>query len=128
MAEELKFPHLTYFRASEFDCQCGRCVGGAEHMDIPLLLMLDHAREHAGVPFVITSAYRCAAHNRSVGGVTNSAHTRGLAVDIATLTSRARFEVLRALLAQGAQRVGIGSTFVHVDVDETKPRRVAWDY
>lgn len=128
MAKEPSFPQLTYFRAREFDCQCGRCVGGAEHMDVNLLVLLDHARAEAGVPFVITSAYRCAAHNRSVGGVTNSAHTRGQAVDIATLSSRARFEVLRALLAMGAQRVGIGSTFVHVDTDETKPRRVAWDY
>lgn len=128
MTEESNFPSLTYFKASEFDCKCGRCEGSATHMDKRLLNLLDKAREAAGIPFVINSAYRCQAHNRRVGGVANSAHTRGLAVDIATLTSQARFEVLDALLVLGAERIGIAKTFIHVDVDDTKPRRVAWDY
>lgn len=44
---------------------------------------LDIARSYAGVPFVITSGYRTPEHNRAVGGVEKSQHTKGIAVDIA---------------------------------------------
>ncbi len=122
------FPDLKHFRASEFACPCGNCDGGAERMDYDLLLMLDQAREEAGIPFVITSGYRCPQHNAAVGGVPDSAHTLGMAADVAVLSSRARFTVLAALLSMGAQRLGVGDTFVHVDVDDDKPLDVAWTY
>lgn len=36
-----------------------------------------------GKPLLTTSAYRCQRHNLDVGGVPNSFHKRGLALDIA---------------------------------------------
>ena len=51
-------------------------------MDKNFLQKLDRARDVAGVPFIITSAYRCEQHNKNVGGKPNSAHLRGYAVDI----------------------------------------------
>ncbi len=128
MAKHPSFPNLKYFKPHEFDCPCGKCDGGAERMDYDLLLMLDQARAEARVPFVINSAYRCPEHNARVGGVRDSAHTLGAAVDIATLSSRARFAVLHALIMVGAERLGIGDTFIHVDVDDSKPDRVVWGY
>ncbi len=122
------FPNLKHFKPSEFACKCGQCDGGAERMDYDLLKMLDQAREEAGVPFKITSGYRCAEHNAAVGGVKDSAHVYGFAVDIAALSSPARYAVVRALLMLGARRVGIADTFVHVDVDDAKPDRVMWTY
>lgn len=97
-------------------------------MDYDLLMMLDKAREEAGVPFHINSAYRCPKHNAKVGGVKDSSHLYGMAVDISTMTSRARFRVLQAVLKMGAQRVGVANTFIHVDVDDDKPLNVAWTY
>ena len=77
---------LRHFFATEFRCKCG-CGAGIEQMHPDLLMMLDELRDRAGIPLVLSSAYRCEAHNRKVGGVNASAHTRGYAVDIKCLNS-----------------------------------------
>ena len=51
-----------------------------------LLALLEEAREYLGgdaakVTVTLNSAYRTAAHNKKVGGATNSTHTKGYAVD-----------------------------------------------
>lgn len=43
---------------------------------------LDTIREGYGKPIVINSGYRCPELNKAVGGVSNSYHQKGLAVDI----------------------------------------------
>ena len=59
---------LRHFSPVEFRCKCG-CGAGMEKMDADLLQMLDEARDLAGIPFPLSSAYRCPKHNRAVGGV-----------------------------------------------------------
>lgn len=66
---------LRHFSPVEFRCKCG-CGAGMEKMDADLLHLLDEARDLAGTPFSLTSAYRCPKHNKAVGGVPTSAHTR----------------------------------------------------
>ena len=79
---------LRHFSPLEFRCKCG-CGAGMEKMDADLLQMLDEARDLAGIPFPLSSAYRCPKHNKAVGGVPTSAHTRGYAVDTRVARSRA---------------------------------------
>ena len=93
---------MRYFRPEEFDCKCKKCKDNGEGRGIDMmedyfLQMLDDARHKAGIPFVITSGYRCPSHNRAVGGVANSAHTKGLAADIACSDSRTRGYIIGAL-------------------------------
>ena len=88
---------LRHFSPVEFRCKCG-CGAGMEKMDADLLQMLDEARDLAGIPFPFSSAYRCPKHNKAVGGVPTSAHTRGYAVDIRCVDSHSRFVMLQALL------------------------------
>lgn len=47
---------------------------------------LQRIRDHLGIPIYINSGYRCSELNRIVKGVDNSAHLKGLAVDITTCT------------------------------------------
>ena len=68
------------FHLSEFTCKCGRCRN--QLVDLGMLARLQKLRDVLGVPLYITSAYRCPTHNRNVGGVSNSRHTKGDAVDI----------------------------------------------
>lgn len=89
---------------------------------------LDFARTIANIPFIITSGYRCEAHNEAVGGKSNSAHTRGRAADIKATDSRSRFLIVEALLAAGFTRIGVAKTFIHADDDPTLPQEVMWDY
>ena len=98
------------------------------NMDIKFLHELDKAREIAGVPFVINSAFRTPEHNAKIGGSPNSSHMRGLAVDISVTDSRQRFIILNALIQVGFNRIGIAKTFIHVDMDENKSGEVVWLY
>jgi len=99
-----------------------------ENMNVDFLAKLDEAREIAGIPFHINSAFRTPEKNSEVGGKSNSSHLRGLAVDISTTDSRTRFIVLQALIAAGFTRMGIGDTFIHVDMDTEKSQNVIWTY
>ena len=115
---------MKYFKLEEFKCPC--C--GEVHMDDKFLSMLDLARTIAGIPFVITSGYRCKKHNKEIGGVPDSAHTKGLASDIRVNNSIERYMIVVSLLQAGFNRIGIGSDFIHVDCDESKPQYVIWTY
>jgi zinc D-Ala-D-Ala carboxypeptidase len=98
-----------------------------ENMQPHFLAKLDEAREYAGIPFVINSAYRSPTHPLSIKKPTSS-HIKGLAVDIRCNTSRNRSLVLDALRAVGFNRIGIAKTFIHVDLDFDKSQNVTWIY
>lgn len=98
------------------------------NMDKYFLSKLDEAREMAGIPFHINSAYRTKEHNAKIGGSPNSSHLKGLAVDISATDSRTRYTILDALLSVGFNRIGIADTFIHVDLDKDKSQNVIWTY
>lgn len=90
-------------------------------MDRHFLEMLETA--YRIYPFRINSAYRTPDWERRHGRAGTSAHCKGRAADLATPDSRTRWFVINALLLAGFTRLGIGKTFVHVDIDvnETRP-------
>ena len=98
------------------------------NMDEEFLQRLDEAREYAGIPFIINSAWRSEEDNKRVGGKPNSSHLKGLAVDIKATNSRQRGLILDALRSVGFSRVGIAKTFIHVDLDFDKDQDVTWLY
>jgi zinc D-Ala-D-Ala carboxypeptidase len=117
---------LKHFRLSEFDSP--DVPGSGSRMSPKFLKMLDEARELAGVPFKINSGYRTPGRNAAVNGSVGSSHLIGCACDISCHTSSKRFRIVAALVAAGFTRVGIHSSFIHVDHDSTKTPGVAWLY
>lgn len=115
----------NFFRLSEFDSPDVK--GSGENMQHSTVEMLDDARGYAGIPLVINSGFRTAAHNRRIGGAPNSTHLRGFGADIRCHT-RENFErVALALIAVGFRRFGAGSNFIHVDNDPSLPQ-TQWLY
>lgn len=99
--------------------------------------LLDRARHDAGVPFTITCGFRDPEHNAQVGGVSDSAHLKGLAVDLHCPDSHTAFLIVQACLAVGIKRAGVyhgqpdaeghvQSTHIHVDFDPDLPQEVLW--
>ena len=117
---------LKYFTLSEFDCPC--CKGSGKKMDKKFLEKLDYARHNAQIPFKINSAYRCEARNTLVGGRVGSSHLKFLAVDLAYNGSRERYIIVNALINVGINRIGIGKSFIHCDIDNLKDQDVIWLY
>jgi len=66
------------FKLREFQCRC--C--GTVKLSPKLLMMLELMRSAWCGPLVITSGYRCPAHNKAVGGASRSLHLQGMAADI----------------------------------------------
>lgn len=92
-----------------------------------LMFKLDRAREYFGHPIVITSGYRDPSKNDEVGGVKDSAHTTGKAVDIRIpKDQQMRDKLLWALGRAGFDRVGAYNLHAHVDVDKDKPTPAFW--
>lgn len=91
-----------------------------------LVEMLDIAREIAGVPIVITSGYRTPEYNSIVGGVEDSSHTAGLAVDIRCPNDQYGKQVAFGLGQAGFRRAGFYDRHVHVDIDSSKPVPAIW--
>lgn len=121
-----KFQDLKYFNRSEFDSP--DIEGSGENMSDELLLLLDEIREKAGFAFKINSGYRTESHNKKVGGVSSSSHTKGLAVDIACSNSRQRAVIIQLALSKGINRIGIAKSFIHLDIDKEKSPLVVWLY
>lgn len=116
---------MKFFNIKEFDSPDK--PGSGSMMKASTLAMLDKARSIAGIPFKIESGYRTVEHNKEVGGVANSAHTRGYAADIVT-TPGTRDKIIKALVQAGFKRIGIGTNFVHADNDPSLPQNTAWGY
>ena len=79
-------------------------------------------------PIIINSGYRSKEHNKKVGGVENSLHLIGLAVDIHVkgLNSKILYLVMenlikRKIISNGG--LGLYDTFVHYDLGDVR----RWD-
>lgn len=73
--------NTTNFKPSEFCCTCGHCTGYPSYMKKAELQHIQKIRTHYNKSMTITSALRCSYENNRVGGVKNSGHMRGYAVD-----------------------------------------------
>lgn len=117
---------IKYFKPQEFASPDAPDSG--YFMNLDFVRKLDQLREAMKMPLSIHSGYRTPEHNATVGGVDSSAHEAGHAADIGALSSGAKFAIVEAAMRLGFRRIGIGSTFVHIDDDITKPQDVCWLY
>lgn len=103
-------------------------VGSGKQMNQQFLKMLKKAERFAGFKFEYNSAFRTKSHNKIVGGVADSSHTKGLGVDIKVNSINQRDIVVESARKAGFKRIGIANSFVHLDNDLSKPLYVAWGY
>lgn len=117
-AEAEEFWHgVTYFTREEFACRCGNCGGFPEEPDRILVQLAERTRQHFGKPVLVSSGVRCAVHNAAVGGVSNSRHLLGKAMDFCVQGYAAQ-PVLAYLQQQPELRYAyaIDGSYVHMDI------------
>ena len=116
------------FKVREFRCRDG---SDAIMIDQTLVVLLQAIREHFNKPITITSGYRTATHNASVGGAKSSQHLLGRAADIqvqgVSVEDVAAYaeSLMPAWGGVGRYPVKAGRTkgWVHVD---TRPNKSRW--
>lgn len=114
------------FTVSEFACKGKLCCTTVK-IDEALVAYIQQIRDHFEAPVTINSGYRCAKHNKKVGGSSNSYHTKGQAADIKVL-GVAPAEVAKYAESIGVLGIGLYETasdgyFVHID---TRPTKSFW--
>lgn len=111
---------IVHFERDEFKCKCdGKyCNGFPAEPDERMVRMTDQLRKNLGVPITIVSGLRCKTWNAIQGGVSNSQHMYGEAVDIyAKGVSQSRVEAELDKIGGVRYHYAIkGSSNVHFDV------------
>lgn len=118
-----------HFHATEFTCHCDHC--SEQQVDQELLDKLEELRRRAGCVIMVTSGYRCPAHQqklRELGYETAmgpSQHELGRAADIAPVP-KTKLPKLVEEARKLFRAVGEARSFVHVDLRTDKERN--WSY
>jgi hypothetical protein len=123
MDNEINWKVYKHFEEAEFSDNKGKCWIAKKLVD-----KLSRARIIADISFRLSSACRNEEQNKDAGGSATSSHLKGLAVDISCIHSGSRFKIVRALIQAGFTRIGISKTFIHVDIDSSKPQNLIWIY
>lgn len=108
-----------FFTETEFVHAVPSC--SLSDMSDELLERLDTARAYLGAPLYINSAFRTREYELIHGREGSSSHCKGLAVDIKCNTSEYRLQLVKSLFRAGFRRIGISRSFVHADIDKSKP-------
>ena len=113
----------TNFKSTEFDCHGSGCCSTTQ-IDEKLVQYLQQIRTHFGKSVNVSSGYRCATHNKNIGGATGSKHSTGQAADI-YINGVAPAEIAKYAESIGILGIGLYETdkdghFVHVDTRTTK--------
>lgn len=110
---------LNYFRLSEYfnltEFQCPCCHTVKLHPELQRRSV--KLREAWGLPVIINSAYRCDKRNSLVGGVSDSRHRLGRAID-ARVPLASQEEFRRLALFCGFSRVILypKRNFAHIEI------------
>lgn len=111
---------IKHFKREEFACKCGGkyCNGFPVEPERNLVTVADRVREHFGESAIVSSGVRCKQHNANVGGVANSRHMAGKAMDFCVIGETAK-EVLAYAQAQPEIRYAyaIDQNYIHMDIE-----------
>ena len=117
------WPGIVYFKRDEMRCKCGGryCNGFPAEPQQLLMELADRARAHFGKPAHNVSCLRCPTWNALQGGVANSQHMYGEAMDI-RIDGVTADQLLAFFQRQTEVRYcyKINSTNVHYDIPKGK--------
>lgn len=130
MNENKWFP---YFTNKELACKCGACHSDGLEMNNDFMSKIIELRQDLNIPFIVSSAYRCPAHNNAVSSTgDNGPHTTGRAIDI-VMSGENAFKLAMRALDLGFTGLGVNqkgaSRFIHLDdLGGNYPRPRIWSY
>lgn len=109
---------IQYFARAEFACKCGSafCDGFPAEPSRKLVRLAEEIRKFYGVPVIVSSGVRCVRHNANVGGVANSRHLSGKAMDFCVRGKPASRVLAYVKTLPVRYAYPIDENYVHMDV------------
>ena len=115
----INWENIRFFGRAEFMCNCGgKYCGGFPVEPVPMLAKTaDRVRQHFGKAAIVSSGVRCSRHNANVGGVPDSRHLTGRAMDFRIEGETAK-QVLSYVnsLPEVRYAYDIDGRYIHMDV------------
>jgi peptidoglycan hydrolase-like protein with peptidoglycan-binding domain len=125
-APTAEWKNIRYFTKTEFKCKCGgrHCNGYPAEIDMTMVGYADEIRHRLGKPLNVNSGLRCSVWNQKQGGVSNSQHLYGTAVDLGCPagTTPAEMAKIAEDVIGNTGGIGIYSWGIHIDSRKTKSR------
>ncbi len=123
-----------YFLLDELKCKCGQCGSTGLEMNDSFMRKIIALREKLNFPLIVSSAYRCSAHNASVSNTGEAGpHTTGKAMDV-VIKGEDALKLIKCALDYSFTGIGISqkgeSRFIHLDALQAPdyPRPTVWSY
>lgn len=111
--------NIEFFDREEFRCKCGGkyCSGFPAEPNRQLVEIADDVRKHFNAPATVSSGLRCKIHNANSGGVSNSRHMTGKAMDF-SIKGLTAAQILAYVKTKPGIRYSydINGRYVHMDV------------
>jgi uncharacterized protein YcbK (DUF882 family) len=104
-----------HFQDYEFKCKCDSADCDAAEISPEIVAKLDRLRDDYGLPILIHSGSRCKYWNDKVGGVPDSLHLIGKAVDIRAI-GVGKYRLAELAMKHGFTGIGVGQAFLHLDL------------
>lgn len=107
-----------YFSPAELRCKCDDPNCPRLMFNPEFLKKLNRMREiYYQLPLAVTSGYRCAKHDKAVGG-SGKNHPLGLAIDVLASKGADLMDIILAAHAVGIRRVVVYHNKPHVHIDD----------
>lgn len=120
MSNEIHFPSFISNNEASCPCGCGKMP------DNYFLSKINALRTLINFPMDFNFA-RCEAYNARIGGAKNSAHLKGLAVDIVCHDSEQRYKIVQMAIKIGFQCIEVADCHIHLDdMDRGKDPILIW--
>ncbi len=113
---------------SDFKCPCSAC-SNENKIKNEVVELVKKIEKELKFPLRVNSGYRCAAHNKEVGGASKSQHIYGKAADIRPMVRNAKNNAALAKLVKEKWDngdfggLGVYNTFRHIDI---RPLKTSW--
>jgi len=111
---------VRHWTREEFRCRCGgkHCDGFPAEPSRTLVELVDDIRHDLGGPGIPSSGLRCPVHNQNCGGVSNSRHLTGRALDfmVQGVSAQRLYDRARSDPRTNYTYIIGDGPYVHVDV------------
>ncbi len=84
--------------------------------------IIDKIRGELGRPMIIRSGFRTKAHNKAIGGVINSRHLSGNAIDVKRLDGKFAYDLIGLAYKYNIYGIEIATGHIHLDYRPKKDR------